>query len=90
MDNNTLNTDITTHQTYEDQSTYSELFFIRHGERADQARHLKIEWEIKEDPPLTPLGLIQAYETGVFFKHYMINHKFDEVILESSPFVRTL
>ena len=33
------------------------LFYIRHGERADHAKHLNIEYPVKKDPPLTPLGV---------------------------------
>ena len=33
------------------------IFFIRHGERADHAKHLKIEYPNRYDPPLTPLGV---------------------------------
>jgi hypothetical protein len=43
------------------------LFFVRHGERADHAPHLKIEYPNRYDPPLTPLGVQQALETGAFF-----------------------
>lgn len=33
------------------------IFFIRHGERADHAKHLNIEYPVKNDPFLTPLGV---------------------------------
>ena len=66
------------------------LFYIRHGERADHAKHLNIEYPVKTDPPLTPLGVQQATETGYFFKKYLTTHKFDEVKIECSPYIRTM
>ena len=41
----------------EDYTSSHHLFFVRHGERADHAKHLKIEYPVKYDPPLTPLGV---------------------------------
>ena len=38
----------------------SQLFLIRHGERADQATFLDIKYDTAYDPPLTPLGMTQA------------------------------
>ena len=67
------------------------LFFVRHGERADRAPQLKMEYPEKQDPPLTPLGVQQAEETGRFFKEYMEKHPYlDRVKLETSPFMRTM
>ena len=74
----------------EDYGKYHHLFFVRHGERADHAKHLKIEYPVKYDPPLTPLGVQQASETGKFFVEYLKTHKFDQVVIESSPFIRTM
>ena len=42
------------------------------------------------DPPLTPTGLVQASEAGDFLKEYIEKNKFDEVIMECSPFIRTV
>ncbi len=47
------------------------IFYVRHGERADHAKHLKIEYPLAFDPPLTPLGVKQATETGLFFQQYL-------------------
>ena len=71
-------------------SSHHHILQIRHGERADHALHLKIEFPIKFDPPLTPLGLQQAKETGEYLLEYLKIHKFDEVRLDASPFLRTL
>jgi len=71
-------------------SSHHHILQIRHGERADHALHLKIEFPIKFDPPLTPLGLQQAKETGEYLLGYLKTHKFDEVRLDASPFLRTL
>jgi broad specificity phosphatase PhoE len=32
----------------------------------------------------------QAAETGEFFRQYLETHKFDEVLIECSPFIRTM
>lgn len=51
---------------------------------------------ISHDPPLTANGLKQAYSTGLYLKERLtyveeiFKLKFDEVIIESSPWVRTL
>ena len=41
------------------------------------------------DPPLTPDGLIQANATGAYLKEYFSEngYKFDEIIIECSPFL---
>lgn len=43
----------------------------------------------KGDPPLTPLGLRQAEETGKFLALYFEKHryKFDKIIIETSPYL---
>ena len=67
------------------------LFFVRHGERADRAEEVKMEYPESQDPPLTPLGVQQAEETGRFFKGYLERHPYlDRVVLETSPFMRTM
>lgn len=47
-------------------------------------------YPVKYDPPLTPLGIEQARETGEYLREYLKVHKFDEIKLEASPFLRTL
>lgn len=77
-------------------STINFLGLIRHGARADQAgfkmdedRSKEINWDIKIDPPLCPQGQIQADKTGEFLKTYL-KDRFDEIIIESSPWTRCL
>ena len=47
-------------------------------------------WEIKDDPPLSKNGLQQASFAGKQFAKYFKNNdlNFDEIIIESSPFLR--
>ncbi len=63
---------------------------MRHVERADQAPFSKTSKHclIKHDPPLTDKGIQQALETRLEFQHSDL--KVDEVVLESSPFIRTM
>lgn len=65
---------------------------IRHGERADNVRHEELDIEVENmlDPPLTPLGIKQAQDTGRFLKEYFEKHDYTDIIIESSPFLRTL
>eukprot|EP00347_Sterkiella_histriomuscorum_P019307 403342151 len=68
-----------------------EILFIRHGERAD--KHLEENGkpiEFMDDAHLTQIGIQQAKETGLFLKSYIEENKFEEVILESSPFLRVM
>lgn len=67
-----------------------EILFIRHGERADLAPEKGVEYDIKADPPLTPLGVTQAEETGRYLKEYIARGNFDEVHIECSGFIRTI
>ena len=66
---------------------------IRHGERADAApkQATSKKWEVYHDPPLTDKGIKQAYETGLALKKFLYEDQAcSEVILECSPFLRTL
>ena len=67
-----------------------QVIFIRHGERADLAPEKDVQYDVKCDPPLTPLGVTQVEETGHFLKRYVEQHGFEEVIIECSPFIRTV
>ncbi|CDW77202.1 UNKNOWN [Stylonychia lemnae] len=67
-----------------------QIIMIRHGERADKHPERNVEIEEIVDAPLTPIGIQQAYETGLFMKQYINEHQFEEVILESSPFLRVM
>lgn len=66
------------------------MIFIRHGERADLAPEKGVEYDVRCDPPLTPLGVTQVEETGIYLKRYIEENKFDEVVIECSPFIRTV
>jgi broad specificity phosphatase PhoE len=46
----------------------------------------------KVDPPLTPNGIRQAEQTGRYLKEYFEEEglAFDKIIIESSPFLRTM
>lgn len=63
---------------------------IRHGERADHVANCPSP--NGSDPPLTPDGFNQATLTGQFLCQYFQknNMKFDKVIIETSPFIRTM
>lgn len=65
---------------------------VRHGERADNVRYeeLGVEVEHMLDPPLTPLGFRQAEDTGRYLKEYFEKNGYTDIIIESSPFLRTL
>jgi len=65
---------------------------IRHGERAD-FEPLGITskpYEVKHDPPLTDKGIAQATETGRALKAFLLDSGYDEIIIECSPFIRTM
>lgn len=60
----------------------------RHGERADFEGKLgKYSWE---DPELTDRGIDQANNVGKQLQEFIINNGIDQVVIESSPFLRTL
>jgi len=69
---------------------------VRHGQRADHLPHLYPQYIGHPDAILTPLGHQQAYETGIFLKDILPAFEqkqskyFDKLIVETSPFVRTL
>ena len=65
---------------------------IRHGERADNVPYeaMGIEMEEIQDPPLTPRGIDQAICTGKFFKQYFEENGYTDIVIESSPFLRSL
>jgi len=71
-------------------------FVVRHGERADHDPEIREQWIGHPDPILTTIGHKQAAETGHFLKAKLeeIEKKegkqFDKVILECSPFIRTM
>ena len=63
---------------------------IRHGERGDSVPGFR--YKNKVDPPLTPLGVQQAHDTGIFLKKFITEKgfKFDKIIVCSSPFLRCM
>eukprot|EP00347_Sterkiella_histriomuscorum_P009198 403342150 len=64
--------------------------FIRHGERADKHPERNIQFEERYDAQLTPIGEQQAIETGQFLKEYIKTGNFEEILIESSPFLRVI
>ena len=80
-------------KTYKKQTQKCFVALVRHGERADQAPLSKTSkpYLIKHDPPLTDKGIQQALETGKALKKFLHSDlKVDEVVLECSPFIRTM
>ncbi|KRW99303.1 hypothetical protein PPERSA_02415 [Pseudocohnilembus persalinus] len=82
---------------YQNQNNKYLLFLLRHGERADNSQDLNELKKIinKQDPPLTELGKIQAFEAGQEIKNYLIQNKnkyphIKNLIIISSPFLRCL
>ena len=63
---------------------------IRHGERGDRVPNFKVYNDV--DPPLTKGGMQQAKLTGMYLNQYFTKNglKFDKVIIEVSPFLRTM
>ena len=75
------------------------LVFIRHGEREDHVEEKSnnvYQSSVYHDPALTSTGLSQASQAGDYFKKRVkdvekeFGVKFDEVRIESSPFLRCL
>jgi hypothetical protein len=68
------------------------LLIIRHGARWDYQHPEWLETaERRGDPPLSPLGLLQARDTGVFLnQHFLPPHKNKQITWLSSPFLRCL
>ena len=81
------------------------IVFMRHGERADSARlgddscrihNVPYDSDIAHDPPLTSQGLKQASHAGAYLAERLkdveeeFGIEFDEVHIESSPFLRCL
>ena len=64
--------------------------FIRHSERADQVTTENIISESKVDPQITVNGIRIAKETGAFLKKELSQHQIDNIIIYSSPFLRTM
>ena len=63
---------------------------IRHGQRADECYDFDQRLIDYTDPFLTPKGIQQATQTGLYIKGVIETEGFEEVILEASPFIRTM
>lgn len=68
------------------------IVFVRHAERADMAPEMESSHPIENihDAPLTNLGIQQAEYTGKVLSFMLQEYYINEVILESSPFLRTM
>ena len=72
------------------------VFMIRHGERCDATEKYYKLYKNNGDACLTPTGWKQAAETGEAMKKTIadieaeMGKPFDEVIIQSSPFVRVM
>ena len=66
------------------------IAFVRHGERADQVKHVKVHNVV--DPLLTPTGARQSKKAGEYLASYFEENemKFDHVSIISSPFLRCI
>ena len=70
----------------------SYICFIRHGERCDNSfdpeeiARIEFPW----DPPLTHAGEAQARMTGDYLKKILQDHGYEYIVIESSPWIRTL
>ncbi|TNV76103.1 hypothetical protein FGO68_gene4205 [Halteria grandinella] len=66
---------------------------IRHGERADYVgpHQTSKPYTVHHDPPLSDIGIKQAYETGLALKKLLIDEQgYETIIIECSPFIRTM
>ena len=66
---------------------------IRHGERVDHIPNYNPkDIPNQDDPSLTDFGFEQAKLTGKYLREYFNEQglKFDKVIIETSPFIRTM
>ena len=65
---------------------------IRHGERVDNVdwQSMGLEMEEVNDPGLTPLGIQQSKETAQFLKAYLAENGYEDIVIESSPYLRAL
>ena len=65
---------------------------IRHGERTDSSNlaEERARVENPHDCPLTNLGVSQAHVTGQYLKEYLSRGGYSDIVLESSPLLRTL
>ena len=66
--------------------------FIRHGERCDyvEDKSERARITVESDTPLTKLGVAQAHVCGQNLKKFFATNHFDKIVIESSPFLRTL
>ena len=67
-------------------------FVLRHGERADNSLYEGEQARIENmhDPPLTIHGVQQAVETGKMLAKLLAEKNLEMVVVESSPFLRSL
>ena len=82
------------------QKSFTYLVFIRHGERADMnfsdEQNKDFDNTIEHDPSLTSTGQVQATQAGEYFRQRLAEVQqefgivFDEIRVESSPFLRCL
>ena len=68
------------------------LLFCRHGERCDNSEIPQERARIENvaDPPLSNLGVSQAHVTGEYLRTYLAENGIENIIIESSPLLRTL
>lgn len=68
------------------------MALIRHGDRSDNYdwKALNIRVEKIKDPPLTPLGITQSIETGIFLQEYLNQKEISHVQIISSPYLRSM
>lgn len=71
--------------------------YINHGQTSENIFHHDLvivpnKLIVKEDPPLSKLGIARSIYTGRYLKAYFEerNMHFDEIIIRTSPFVKNL